>query len=88
MGSRLRLQGPHADGRRDGKLATVPVPAGAVDTVLAALYGAGLDETTSTVVTDVQRATVPNVEEITDRYVEGPSGDRGVSNDQVRERAI
>ncbi|WP_049981832.1 DUF389 domain-containing protein [Halolamina rubra] len=76
-----------ADGRRDGKLASVPVPAGAVDTVLEQLYDAGLDESTYTVVTDVERATVPNVEEITDRYVEGPTGDRGVSNDEVRERA-
>ena len=58
-----------ADGRREGSLAYVPVPTGAVETVLGRLYDAGLDRDTYTVVTDVDRATVPNVEEIADRYV-------------------
>ncbi|WP_254531901.1 DUF389 domain-containing protein [Natrinema gelatinilyticum] len=76
-----------ADGRRDGSLAEIPVPTGAVDTVLEHLYDAGLDEETYTVVTDVDRASVPNVEEITDRYVEGPKGGRGASHTEIRERA-
>jgi len=76
-----------ADGRRDGSLAEIPVPAGAVDTVLERLYEAGLDDDTYTVVTDVERATVPNVDELTDRYVEGPKGDRGASHAEIRERA-
>jgi uncharacterized hydrophobic protein (TIGR00271 family) len=75
------------DSRRDGTVAYVPVPTGAVDVVLDRLYDAGLDEDTYTVVTDVDRATVPNVAELTDRYVEGPRGERGASNVEIRERA-
>ncbi|APW96356.1 hypothetical protein CHINAEXTREME_00630 [Halobiforma lacisalsi AJ5] len=76
-----------ADDHRDGSLAEVPVPSGAVDTVLERLYDAGLDEDTYTVVTEVDRATVPNVDELTDRYVEGPKGERGASHAEIRERA-
>jgi uncharacterized hydrophobic protein (TIGR00271 family) len=76
-----------ADGRRDGSLANVPVPAGAVDVILERLYDAGLDEDTYTVVSDVDRAKVPNVDELTDRYVEGPRGERGSSNVEIRKRA-
>ncbi|MDF9744956.1 DUF389 domain-containing protein [Natrinema salsiterrestre] len=76
-----------ADGRRDGRLANVPVPSGAVETVLERLYDAGLGEDTYTVVTDVDRANVPDVEEMTDRYVEGPKGERGASHAEIRERA-
>jgi uncharacterized hydrophobic protein (TIGR00271 family) len=76
-----------ADGGRDGRLANVPVPDGAVDTVLERLYDAGLDEDTYTVVTDVERANVPNVDELTDRFVEGPKGERGASHVEIRERA-
>ena len=76
-----------ADGDRDGALASIPVPTGAVETVLERLYDAGLDEDTYTVVTDVERATVPNVDELTDRYVEGPKGARGASHVEIRDRA-
>ena len=76
-----------ADSRRDGNLAYIPVPTGAVDRVLEELYDAGLDENTYTVVTDADRATVPNADELVDRYVEGPKGDRGASHMEIRERA-
>lgn len=76
-----------ADGDREGRLAYVPVPTGAVDAVLGRLYEAGLDRDTYTVVTEIDHATVPNVEELTDRYVEGPRGERGASNVEIRERA-
>ena len=75
------------DSSRDGSIATVPVPGGAVDAVLEQLYDAGLDEDTYTVVTEVERANVPNVDELTDRYVEGPKGERGASHPEIRERA-
>ena len=75
------------DSSRDGSVANIPVPGGAVETVLERLYDAGLDEDTYTVVTDVERANIPNVEELTDRYVEGPRGDRGASHPEIRERA-
>ena len=73
--------------RRDGSIAYVPVPAGAVDTILDRLYEAGLDEDTYTVVTEADRGTVSNIDEIADEYVEGPKGDRGVSHSEIRERA-
>lgn len=76
-----------ADNRQDGSLANVPVPTGAVDEILDRLYDAGLDEDTYTVVTDVDQAKVPNVDELTDRYVGGPKGKRGSSNTEIRERA-
>ena len=53
-----------ADGHRNGSLANVPVPAGTVDAILGRLYDAGLDEDTYTVVTDVDRANVPNADEL------------------------
>lgn len=76
-----------ADSDRDGSIAYLPVPTGAVDTILERLYDAGLDRDTYTVVTDVHHATVPNADELTDRYVEGPKGERGVSHAEIRERA-
>ncbi|MFC6836046.1 TIGR00341 family protein [Halomarina ordinaria] len=72
---------------RDGVIAHVPVPAGAVDAILDRLYDAGLDEDTYTVVTDVDRAVVPNADAVADRYVEGPKGEAGVSHPELRERA-
>ncbi len=75
------------DSHRDGSLANVPVPAGTVDAILDRLYDAGLDEDTYTVVTDVDRANVPNGDELRERYVEGPKGKRGVSNVELRDRA-
>ncbi|GAB7095718.1 TIGR00341 family protein [Halolamina litorea] len=75
-----------ANGHREGTLASIPVPTGAVDTVLGRLHEAGLPRDTYTVVTDVDRATVQNVDTLTDRYVEGPRG-RGASNAEIRERA-
>lgn len=75
------------DSSRDGSVANIPVPGGAVDAVLEQLYDAGLDEDTYTVVTEVERANVPNVDELTDRYVEGPKGERGASHPEIRERA-
>ena len=76
-----------ADGDRDGSLASITVPAEAVDEVLTQLYETGLDEDTYTVVTEVDRATSPNLEELTGRYVEGPKGARGASNLELRDRA-
>ncbi|WP_135304288.1 DUF389 domain-containing protein [Haloarcula amylovorans] len=75
------------DTHRGGSIAQIPVPAGAVDTVLSRLYDVGLDEDTYTVVTDVDRATVPNVDELTEKYVDGPKGARGASHPEIRERA-
>lgn len=49
-----------ANGRRDGSLAEIPVPSGAVDVVLDRLYDSGLDEDTYTVVTDVEVGVQPS----------------------------
>ena len=76
-----------AEDGRAGSIAYVPVPTGAVDSILDRLYEAGLDEDTYTVVTDAHHATVPNADELTDRYVEGPKGERGASHAEIRERA-
>ncbi|OYR41692.1 TIGR00341 family protein [Halorubrum sp. Ib24] len=76
-----------ANGGREGSLAEIPVPSGAVGVVLDRLYEAGLDEDTYTVVTDVEEATVPNADELEDRYVEGPKGKRGAPNVEIRARA-
>jgi len=83
----VRFLFTETDDGRDGRLANVPVPAGAVDAVLDRLYDAGLDEDTYTVVSDVDRATLPNLDELTDRHVEGPRGKRGASHAEIRERA-
>jgi uncharacterized hydrophobic protein (TIGR00271 family) len=72
---------------RDGSLAQIPVPAGAEDAVLDRLYHAGLPEDTYTAVTDADRATVPNADELSDQFVERPKGDRGAPLWELRERA-
>ncbi|WP_071391269.1 DUF389 domain-containing protein [Haloprofundus marisrubri] len=75
------------DSHREGVVAYVPVPSGAVDRVLDRLYDAGLDEDTYTVVTDAARANIPNVDELTEQYVEMPKGNLGTSHTEIRERA-
>lgn len=75
------------DTHEGGSIAHLPVPAGAVETVLERLYDAGLDEDTYTVVTEADRATVPNVDELADQFVDGPKGARGASHPEIRERA-
>ena len=74
-------------GPRDGVVAHVPVPSGGVDALLDTLYDAGLDESTYTVVSDLSQATVSNVDELTEQYVEGPAGGAGISHPEIRERA-
>lgn len=74
-------------GPDEGVLAQIPVPSGAVDAVLETLYDAGLDESTYTVVTDAERTTVSNLDELTERYVEGPRGGAAISHPEIRERA-
>jgi len=76
-----------ADSHRDGALAYIPAPTGAVDTILDRLYDAGLDEDTYTVVTDVHHASVPGIDELTDKYVAGPKGGQGAPHAELRERA-
>jgi uncharacterized hydrophobic protein (TIGR00341 family) len=72
---------------RDGVIAYVPVPRGAVDAVLERIHDAGVPEDTYTVVTDAERATVPNTDVLTDRFVEGPEGESALSHPEIRERA-
>lgn len=76
-----------ANGQRNGTLVHIPVPTGAVDEVLEVLYDTGIDESTYTVVTETNRATIPNLEELSNRYVEGPKGNQGTSNLELRECA-
>ncbi|WP_372912285.1 TIGR00341 family protein [Salinigranum sp.] len=74
-------------GPRGGVVAHIPVPSGGVDAVLETLYDAGLDESTYTVVSELSDATVSNVDELSEQYVEGPRGDTGISHPEIRERA-
>lgn len=74
-------------GGREGFIAQIPVPDGAVDPVLELMYDAGLPESTLTVVTQAQRANVTNAEQLSDEFVERPKGDSGVAYPQLRERA-
>ncbi len=65
----------------------VPVPSGGVQPVLERLYEAGLDEDTYTVVTDASSVKGVDADRLTAELVEGPKGDRGISNPELRERA-
>jgi hypothetical protein len=58
-----------AENRQDGSLANVPFPSGSVGVILDRFYGGGLDEDTYTVVSEVDGANVPLIDELTDRYV-------------------
>ncbi|SFG77613.1 uncharacterized hydrophobic domain-containing protein [Halopelagius inordinatus] len=75
------------DGERvDSAFVEVPVADGAVDPVLAHLHDSGLDRDAYTVVVDADRSEPVN-ENLTERFVEGPVGDRGISHPEIRERA-
>ena len=69
-----------------GAVAQIVAPDGAVDAILNELYDAGVDESTYTVVTEAERAPVPNAEELNERYVEGPGG-AALSHPEIRKRA-
>lgn len=73
---------------RNGTVLYVPVPQGGAQPVLDRLHDAGLDET-YTVITDGD--TTPDadmgLDELDERYVEGPKGDAGLDNTSLRERA-
>jgi uncharacterized hydrophobic protein (TIGR00271 family) len=74
-------------GGRQGFIAYIPVPSGAVDPVLELLYDAGLPESSLTIVSEATRANVEQFDHLNERFVENPKGDAGISYPQLRERA-
>lgn len=76
-----------AEGQQAGWFAYIPVPTGAVDGVLDRLYEAGLDKDVLTLTSEINHANIQNVDALTDQYVEGPTGRRGASHTEIRERA-
>lgn len=74
-------------GGQEGFIATIPVPAGAVQSVLELLYEAGLPASALTIVTEAAQTNVANEDAINEQFVEGPKGDAGVAYPLLRERA-
>jgi hypothetical protein len=74
---------------RDGTVLYVPVPQGGAQPVLDGLYDAGLPEDSYAVITDGDTATGADLglDELDDRYVEGPDGEAGLDHSSLRERA-
>jgi uncharacterized hydrophobic protein (TIGR00271 family) len=70
----------------DGILIQFPLPAQAVDTVLADLREAGLDDS-FTVIADAETATTPHFAELEARFVEGEEEDDAVVPEEIRSKA-
>ncbi|MFC6726230.1 TIGR00341 family protein, partial [Halobium palmae] len=77
-----------ATGSLNEELLLVPVPGGAEEPVLDELREAGLDDDSFTVTTEARSAGESSIEALSERFVEGPKGEEGVSHARLRERAL
>ncbi|WP_227379779.1 TIGR00341 family protein [Haladaptatus halobius] len=64
-----------------------PLPEGAVDEMLERLHNNGLDDNTFTIVTQIETATTPNLDELQGRYTQGPDDEIGRSHAELRTKA-
>lgn len=64
-----------------------PLPEGAVDEMLERLHSAGLDDNTFTIITQIETATTPNLDELEGRYTQGPEDELGRSHAELRTKA-
>jgi uncharacterized hydrophobic protein (TIGR00341 family) len=70
----------------DGLIIQFPLPAQAVDTVLADLREAGLDDS-FTVIANAETAATPHFAELEERFVEGEEEDDAVVPEEIRSKA-
>ncbi|WP_152039579.1 TIGR00341 family protein [Salinigranum salinum] len=75
-----------ADSDDDAIIVQFPLPAQAVDAVLADLREAGLDDS-FTVIANAETAATPNFAELEERFVEGSEEDDAVVPEEIRSKA-
>ncbi|WP_126661463.1 DUF389 domain-containing protein [Haloterrigena salifodinae] len=73
--------------RGEGELVTFPVPTQAVDSVLTSLREAGVDDD-FIVVSSIETARTPRIEELEERYVNGQEEDDSIAREEIRTRAL
>lgn len=71
----------------DSSIVYFPLPEGAVDEMLNRLHNDGLDDNTFTIVTQIETATTPNLDELEGRYTQGPDDQLGLSHAELRTKA-
>lgn len=73
--------------RRDASLVTFPVPSGAVEEILEELRDAEVEVERYTVVSDLNTAMTPNVDELEKEYTEGDESDSRIARNELRTSA-
>ncbi|MFC4359504.1 TIGR00341 family protein [Halobium salinum] len=74
-------------GDSDAVIVYFPLPDGAVEKVLDRLQSEGLHEDAFTVITDIQSATTPSLDELESQYTQGPDDEVGLSHATLRTNA-
>lgn len=64
-----------------------PVPDGAVDEMLVRLRSDGLEDDAFTIVTEIETATTPSLDELEGQYTQGPDDEVGLSHAELRTKA-
>ncbi|ELZ33404.1 hypothetical protein C474_04970 [Halogeometricum pallidum JCM 14848] len=73
--------------RRDASLVSFPVPSGAVEAILEELRDSEVEVERYTVVSDLNTAMTPNVDELEKEYTEGEESDSRIARDELRTSA-
>ncbi|ELY90983.1 TIGR00341 family protein [Natrialba taiwanensis] len=71
----------------DAELVTFPVPTQAVDHVLTSLREVGIEDE-FIIVSSIETARTPRIEELEDRFVSGQEEDDSISREEIRTKAL
>ncbi|TYL39318.1 TIGR00341 family protein [Natronococcus pandeyae] len=71
----------------DAELVTIPVPTQAVEHVLTSLRETGIEDE-FIVVSSIETARTPRIEELEDRFVNGHEEDDSISHEEIRTKAL
>lgn len=71
----------------DSSIVYFPLPDGAVDEMLDRLRSNGLEKDAFTIVTEIETATTPGLDELEGKYTQGPDDEIGLSHAELRTKA-
>jgi uncharacterized hydrophobic protein (TIGR00341 family) len=71
----------------DSSIVYFPLPDGAVDEMLDRLRENGLSEDAFTIITQIETATTPSLDELEGQYTQGPDDEVGLSHAELRTKA-
>ncbi|MFC4986231.1 TIGR00341 family protein [Saliphagus infecundisoli] len=72
---------------KDSSIVHFPIPDGAVDEILDRLRGDGLEDDAFTIVSKIETATTPSLDELEGQYTQGPDDEVGLSHAELRTKA-